>query len=155
MTAQEIRSTVDEMVVAALELVNDFDQTDEAAIDDVTASRPELRSLVALCFDRQEGSECLSDEEIATAMVAPKPELITPAVAQRMGADAARWAYREWSSDEDPAQAVWRGGQRLDDMLGAYGLAVEDHSDLWEVAGAAFRDTAEDLFGGDHVVAGQ
>jgi len=155
MTTQEIRSTIDEMVVAALQLVNDFDATDETAIADVTASRPELRSLVALCFDRQEGPECLSDEEIAAAMDDVTPDLITPDVAQRMGADAARWAYREWSSDEDPAQAVWRGSERLNEMLGAYGLAVEDHFDMWEMAGAAFRDTAEDLFGGDHLVVGQ
>ena len=78
MNAQEIRNTIEEMVVAALELVNDFDATDEAAIDEVTALRPELRSLVAQCFDEQSGSECLSDDAIVSAVSNIGAHVVTP-----------------------------------------------------------------------------
>lgn len=151
MNAQEIRNTIDEMVVAALDLVNDFHATDEAAIDNVTALRPELRSLVALCFDRQEGPECLSDAEIAAAMVDAKPELITPEVARLMAIAAARFAYHGWNSDEAMDEAVLRGEHRLDEILASYGLTNGKHDRLLDWIDEAYLDAVSDLFGGPSI----
>lgn len=151
MNTQKIRSTIDEMVVAALELVNDFDATDEAAIDEVTAMRPELRSLVAQCFDEQSGSECLSDDAIVSAVSNIGAHVVTPKAAQLMAIAAARFAYRDWDGNEEMDEAVLRGEYRLNEILASYGLTNGKHDRLLDWIDEAYLDAVSNLFGGPSI----
>lgn len=71
LTPADMRETIHAFVVAALDLVNDY-VPEAAAIDIATASRPDVRGLVALCFVRETGPECLSDEEIAPVLLSAR-----------------------------------------------------------------------------------
>ncbi len=73
LTPSDVRDTLHALIVAALAHANDY-VPEAVALDIATASRPDLRGLVALCVIRGTGPECLSDEEIAPVLrSAPVP----------------------------------------------------------------------------------
>jgi len=76
--------------------------------------------------------------------------------AKQIGIDAARACHHQWDGTEaDAPELVFRHLTGLDIALCAANIHPEVDDVVYEAATEAFRVEAEELFGCDHVVAGQ